>query len=144
MAAYGLLADAMLLLHLALVLFVVSGPLLAVLGQWRGWPLVNGWRFRLLHGLVLLVVIAQAWLGQLCPLTVWESWLREQAGEPGYSSSFIGHWVGRVLFYEAPLWVFALVYSAFGLLVLLVWWRVPLQTRRVQRPPPTSSKAPVV
>lgn len=140
MAAYGLLADAVLLLHAALVLFVVSGPFLGVLGHWRGWPVFNRLGFRLLHGAVLGVVIAQAWLGRLCPLTVWESWLREQAGEAGYRSGFVADWVGRLLFYEAPLWVFAAVYTAFGALVLTVWWRVPL----TQRPPPTSSTAPVV
>lgn len=140
-AAYGLLADAVLLLHAALVLFVLSGPLLCVLGHWRGWPVFNRLGFRLLHGAVLLVVIAQAWLGRLCPLTVWESWLRVRAGQAVYSESFVAHWVGRLLFYEAPMWAFAAVYTAFGLLVLAVWWRVPLPP---QRPPATSSSAPVV
>jgi hypothetical protein len=138
MALYRGLADAVLLLHLAVVLFVVAGPLLAVWGHWRGWRVVNGLRFRLLHGALLGVVIVQAWLGQLCPLTVLESWLRVQGGEAGYGSrSFIGHWVGRLLFYEAPLAVFAAVYTAFGLLVLAVWWWVPLQ----RQPEPDAMRA---
>ncbi len=129
MPTYLLLADGVLLLHLAVVVFVVAGPLLCLLGHRRGWPVVNGLRFRLVHGLLLGFVIAQAWLGQLCPLTVLESWLRVQGGEAGYGSSFIGHWVGRLLFYQAPMWVFALVYTAFGGLVLAVWWRVPLRQK---------------
>ncbi len=141
MLPYRLLADGVLLLHLAVVVFVVTGPLLCLLGHWRGWPFVTGLRFRLVHGALLAFVIGQAWLGQLCPLTVLESWLRVQAGEAAYGSSFIGHWVGRLLFYEAPLWVFALVYTGFGLGVLAVWWRVPLPR---QRPPATSTTAPVV
>jgi hypothetical protein len=44
---------------------------------------------------------------------------------PSYSKSFIEHWVQRVVFYEAPFWVFVLAYTAFGLLVAWAWWRFP-------------------
>jgi polyferredoxin len=70
-------------------------------------------------------IVVQSWLGQVCPLTTLESWLRVQAGSASYQRSFIEHWVQRLLFWEAPSWVFALVYSVFGLVVLLVWWRFP-------------------
>ncbi len=141
MGPYAVLADAVLLLHLAVVVFVVGAPVLSLWGHRRGWPVVNGLRFRVTHGVLLGVVIAQAWLGRLCPLTLLEDWLRVQAGGSGYGTGFIAHWVGRLLFYQAPIWVFAVVYTAFGLLVLGVWWRVPLQR---QRPPATSTIAPVV
>lgn len=127
MAPYRWLADAVLLLHLTVVVFVVAGPLLFVLGHRWGWPLVNTLRFRVAHGLTLGFVIVQAWLGQWCPLTLLENWLREQGGERSYGTGFVEHWVGRVLFYQAPVWVFTAAYTAFGLLVLVVWWRVPLQ-----------------
>jgi hypothetical protein len=61
---------------------------------------------------------------------------RERRRSDG-SRSFIGHWVGRLLFYEAPLAVFAAVYTAFGLLVLAVWWWVPLQ----RQPEPDAMRA---
>lgn len=70
-------------------------------------------------------MIVQSWLGRLCPLTVLESWLREQAGGAAYDRSFVEHWVQRVLFHEAPFWVFTVAYSVFGLLVLAAWWRFP-------------------
>jgi polyferredoxin len=78
------------------------------------------------------VVVVQAWLGELCPLTVLESWLREQAGEAAYAASFIEHWVQRVLYCEAPLWVFTLVYTVFGLLVAAAWWYFPPSRRAPQ------------
>jgi polyferredoxin len=71
------------------------------------------------------VVVLQAWLGELCPLTILESWLRVRAGQHGYPAGFIAHWLHRLLYWEAPLWVFGLAYSAFGALVLLAWWRWP-------------------
>ena len=67
----------------------------------------------------------QAWLGVACPLTTFEMWLRAKANATTYSGSFIEHWLQRVLYYEAPSWVFALGYSLFGLCVLATWWYFP-------------------
>ena len=50
--------------------------------------------------------------------------LRAQAGEAIYSGAFIAHWVESLLYYRAPGWVFALVYTLFGLLVVLSWFLV--------------------
>jgi hypothetical protein len=122
---YQFLADALLLLHFGVVLFVIGGLVLVVAGNMRGWPWVNSFRFRLAHVAAIAVVVAQTWLGKICPLTTLESWLRVQAGSPAYSKSFMEHWVQRILFYEAPLWVFTLAYTAFGLLVLAAWWYFP-------------------
>ncbi len=128
---YTVLADAVLLLHLAVVLFVIGGAVVVVLGNARGWRWVNGRGFRVLHLAMIAVVVVQAWLGRVCPLTTLESWLRVQGGERGYAEqSFVGHWVQSVLFYEAPPWVFVLAYTAFGALVLWGWWRFPPRARR--------------
>lgn len=125
MLPYRLLADAVLLLHFGVVVFVVAGLAAIVVGNLRRWRWVNGLWFRLAHLGAIGVVIVQSWLGRLCPLTVLESWLREQAGGAAYDRSFVEHWVQRVLFHEAPFWVFTVAYSAFGLLVLAAWWRFP-------------------
>jgi hypothetical protein len=122
---YPFLADAVLLLHFAVVVFVVGGLAAVLVGNVRSWHWVNGLGFRIAHLLAIGVVVVQAWLGQRCPLTVLEVWLRERAGGTGYAESFIEHWVHRVLFYEAPFWVFSVIYTVFGLLVLAAWWRFP-------------------
>ncbi len=123
--AYRLLADAVLLLHFLVVLFIVFGLIAVFVGNVRNWLWVNSPVFRIAHVMAMVVVVTQAWLGQLCPLTILESWLREQAGEAAYSASFIEHWVQQVLYYEAPLWVFTLAYSAFALIVVAAWWYFP-------------------
>lgn len=122
---WGLLADAVLVVHTGVVLFVVGGLAAIVAGNLLGWRWVNGRTFRLLHLVTIGVVVLQAWLGELCPLTTLESWLRVRAGQHGYPAGFIAHWLHRLLYWEAPLWVFGLAYSAFGALVLLAWWRWP-------------------
>lgn len=125
-STYQFLADAVLLLHFGVVLFVIGGLVLVVVGNLRGWwPWVNSLWFRLAHVLAIGIVVAQAWLGEVCPLTTLESWLRVKAGSPSYSKSFIEHWVQQLLFYEAPFWVFTLAYTVFGLLVLASWWYFP-------------------
>ena len=126
-----MLANLVLVLHALVVLFVVGGLVLVLAGNAMGWGWVNRWWFRVAHLGAIAYVVGQAWLGVTCPLTTLESWLREQANAPAYGGGFIEHWVGRLLFYEAPAWVFTLVYTSFGLLVAATWWRYP--PRRADR-----------
>lgn len=128
--SWRLLADAVLVLHFGIVLFVVGGLVAIVVGNLRGWRVVNRWWFRAVHLGAIGFVVVQAWLGQTCPLTTLESWLRRRGGEVAYDGGFIEHWLHRAMFFHAPEWVFALGYSAFGVLVLLAWWRWP--PRRVR------------
>jgi len=121
---YGLLADAVLILHFGFILFVVLGQAGILLGAVRQWRWVRNRRFRLCHLLAISVVVSQAWLGRLCPLTELENALRIRSGQPSYEQTFVGYWVGRVIYVELPLWLLALVYSLFGLLVLWSWWRI--------------------
>ena len=122
---YSHFADAVLLIHFAIVLFVVGGLLLIILGNFLRWPWVNRWWFRALHLLAITVVVVESWLGIECPLTTLENWLRMQAGQGVYLGSFIQHWVHGVLFYQAPGWMFALAYTLFALAVVVAWWRWP-------------------
>ena len=130
--AAGWLADLILLLHALIVLFVVLLPPLIWIGGWRGWWLARSGSLRLLHLLTIGFVVLQSWLGQTCPLTLWESALRVQAGGQGYQRGMIEDWVGRCLFYNAPPAVFVLIYSGFAALVIWTWWRWPPRGRSGQ------------
>jgi hypothetical protein len=130
---YRTLADAVLVAHAGVVLFVVGGLLAVVLGGWRGWAWVRGRGFRWAHLAAIAVVVLQAWLGQQCPLTTLESWLRLQAGAAGYGGGFVEHWVARLLYWEAPPWAFTLVYTVFGALVVLAWQTWPPRRRQAAR-----------
>lgn len=137
MPSWQALADAVLLVHFGLVVFVVGGLALVLAGNALRWRWVNNRWFRRTHLATIAVVVLQAWLGRICPLTTLESSLRARAGTAGYETSFIEHWVQRVIFYQAPAWVFALAYTLFGLLVVFVWRRfppVPKQPRTTARP----------
>lgn len=124
-AVAAALADAVLVLHVGIVAFVVLGAVAVPLGARRGWRWVRARRWRLLHVLLMGVVALQAWLGALCPLTVWEQALRRHAGQPAYAGSFIEHWLSRLIFFDAPAWVFVVAYTAFAAFVGALWWAVP-------------------
>ena len=86
----GVLADLLVAAHLAFVLFAFGGGLL-VRSDDRG------------AGAVLHLPTAAwaAWTeftGTICPLTPWEQALRQQAGEAGYTGSFVDHYLVPVLY----------------------------------------------
>ena len=124
-ASTALLADLILTLHVGIVAFVVVGQLLFVIGGILGWLWVREWRIRLAHLALIAFVIVQSWLGVVCPLTLWEQALRQQSGQADYTESFIEHWLSKLIFFSSPAWVFVLVYTLFGALVLLTWWWLP-------------------
>lgn len=126
---YLIAADAVLLLHVLFVAFVVVGLLLIVLGGVLSWRWVRSRTFRVLHLAAIGVVVAQAWVGMICPLTTIEMWLRSRAGDAVYQGSFISHWLESILYYQAPAWVFAVGYTAFGVVVAASWFLVRPRSR---------------
>lgn len=127
----ALFADAILAIHVGIVAFVVLGEIAFLLGGWCGWGFVRWFWLRVVHVALMVLIAAQAWLGQLCVLTVWEQALRERAGEATYRESFIEHWLSRLLYIDAPWWVFIVAYTLFAALVLATWFWVP--PRRANR-----------
>ena len=119
---YGILADAILIVHFAFVAFVVVGFLLILIGLLAKWSWIHNRIFRIAHLAAIAVVVLQAWFGQLCPLTIWENDLRRLAGQSGYTESFIEHWLHQILFYQAEPWVFTTIYTIFGALALVAWY----------------------
>lgn len=116
------LADAVLVLHALIVLFIVGG-LIAI---WAGAALKRGWvrnrAFRVLHLVAIVVVAVLAALDVPCPLTVLEDRLRTGGT---VEQGFIQRWVSLWLYYDFPAWVFAFAYVVFLLIVAITWRRVP-------------------
>ena len=116
---YQFLANVVLLAHVGVALFIIGGLLLTLLGGALHWQWVKNFWFRALHLLGIGYVVMEAWFGIVCPLTTWELWLREKAGQSVYQGDFIAHWMRQIMFYEAPPWVFVVAYSGFAALVVL-------------------------
>jgi len=118
---WSLLADAVLVVHALFVAFVVLGQLAILAGLALRRPWARDFRLRAAHLAAIGIVVLQAWLGVLCPLTILENALRARAGEAGYGDSFIAWWLHRIIFYEAEPWVFTAAYTVFGAMVLATW-----------------------
>ena len=121
----GLWADLILIVHALVVMFVIVGQLAILIGWWQGWSWVRNIWFRLAHLATILIVMLQAWLGRLCPLTIWEQKLRQAAGQLYHDQSFVEYWVAEFLYLELPWWVFVAAYTSFAMLVAWTWWRLP-------------------
>jgi len=85
---YTLTADAIVVLHLAFVIFVVAGGLLVF--RWR--------RVALLHLPAVVWAVLLEFHGWLCPLTPLELKLRASGGQAGYGGGFIEHYILPVLY----------------------------------------------
>jgi hypothetical protein len=88
--AYRAAADAILVSHLAFVLFVVFGALLLL-----RWP-----RLAWLHIPAVVWAAFIEFSGTICPLTPLEVALRQRAGQAGYGGGFIDHYVVSLLYPE--------------------------------------------
>ena len=125
------LADGLVLIHLAFVTFVVLGGLLAFRWRWIPWVQVPcaAWGF--------LIEI----YGWVCPLTPLENRLRQQSGTGGYEGGFVDHYLLPVLY---PDWlhlpvqvVLASLVVVANALIYFLLWRRPWSrtgTSKIRRP----------
>lgn len=123
------LADVILIIHVLFVAFVVLGLVAVYVGYLLNWRWVRNRIFRVTHLCAIGYVVVQSWLGIVCPLTTWEMALRAEVGAGTYSGSFIQYWLHRFLYFTAPEWVFVLIYSLFGSLVVASWFVVRPRSR---------------
>lgn len=123
-----LLADIVLVAHFAFVAFVVGGLAAIWIGAAAGWRWVRNFHFRVVHLAAIAFVAAEALLGVMCPLTVWEDALRGRESEVG----FIARWIHGIMFYELPGWVFTVLYVLFAAIVALTFWMLPPRRRTAQ------------
>jgi hypothetical protein len=118
---YGLLADLVLVTHLAFVGFVVFGGFLVL--RWR--------RLAWIHVPVALWGAAIVLTGFTCPLTPLENRLLRLGGRAGYQGGFIEHYVTAVLYPDGLTRQAQLLLGAAVLaLNLVVYWRVVSIVRR--------------
>jgi hypothetical protein len=85
---YRLLADGVLVVHAAFVLFAVLGGVLLL--RWRGAPWLH------LPAAAWAVLVTAA--GWTCPLTPVENRFRQLGGLAGYEGGFIEHYITSILY----------------------------------------------
>jgi hypothetical protein len=139
-----MLADLIVVFHASYVMCVVLGLVVILVGVVLNWSWVRNFWFRMIHLLMIGIVVFESLAGIPCPLTVWEKQLRTRAGQVSYTGDFLGYWAHRLIFYQAPTWVFTLVYTLFGLAVMAAFVMAPPRLPgRSRVEPGTRPPAPV-
>jgi hypothetical protein len=117
-----LLADAVLVLHLAFVLFVAAGVL--AVARWR--------RLAWLHLPAVAWGVGISLTGTVCPLTPLEQWLRTRAGQQGYAGGFIEHYLLGIVYPEGLTrgLQIGIGIAALGLNLAAYAWFCVLRSRR--------------
>ncbi len=122
---YPLLADLVLIVHRAFVVFVLCGGLLMLRWRWIAW----------LHLPAAVWGAVVEFTGWICPLTPLENWLRAQGGETSYRSDFITQYLLPVL-YPGDLARDLQLLLGTGVVVLnaaVYWWLWRMQVRGASR-----------
>ncbi|HUU81331.1 MAG TPA: DUF2784 domain-containing protein [Acidobacteriota bacterium] len=92
-AAFSVLADLTVLLHLFWIIFLVFGIIFALKRSRWAWLHLGGLVFSLFINL----------LGMYCPLTYLENFLRESGGHTlGYGGSFMSHYLEMIIYPDLP------------------------------------------
>lgn len=109
---YRLLADATVVLHLAFILFVILGGLLVL--RWR--------RLAWVHVPVALWGAGIELIGWVCPLTYLENYFRAKAGQAGYGTGFIEHYLLPLIYPDLlfPGGFPRIGFTVIGIIVLVV------------------------
>jgi hypothetical protein len=88
---FRVLADVVVLLHLAYIVYVLAGALLVRRWGWTVWPHLAA---------VAWGVYVAGW-SRICPLTPLEVSLRLRAGDAGYAGGFVEHYLIPVIYPSA-------------------------------------------
>jgi hypothetical protein len=94
-------ADAIVVVHLAFLVFIPLGGFLA----WRWRALVP------LHVAAVVVGLVSITIGFDCPLTTWEQELRRRGGERAYTNGFVAHYLEGRVYPHGDAWVAQLVFA---------------------------------
>jgi hypothetical protein len=116
-----LLAQAVLVAHLAVIGFNVVGLIAIPLGAALGWAWVRVRWWRALHLASWAVVALQAVLGRACFLTDWQDALNGS----GARDPLVMRWINGVIYWPLPMWAFAAAYLVLFASALALWRIVP-------------------
>ena len=142
---YKVLADLIVVLHFAWILFMLWGFLLTLysvirLYLFRNFSLycsrfMDRWIFRTVHlgGIVFVAVLAG--VGKYCPLTIWEYQLRVRY-DPAltYPGSFIADWIERLVYPSVSPMIIVIPTILIALFTLCAYlYHPPLKIRNLFR-----------
>jgi hypothetical protein len=95
-------ADAIVVVHLAYLVFIPVGGVLAL-----RWP-----RLVVPHLVAVAIGVASITVGFDCPLTTWEQWLRRKGGQRAYTDGFVDHYLTGRVYPHGYAWAVQALFAA--------------------------------
>ena len=135
---YGFLADLVAALHIGYIGYVVLGQAAILIG-WafrRQW--VRNFWFRATHLFAIAFVAFEEIIGMVCPLTDWETSLRELAGQQTRAGTFMGRLFHDLIFLDLPSHYFFWMHVGFAVLVIGTFLLIPPRRPQWMRRRPDS------
>lgn len=119
-----ILADALVLLHLAFIMFVLAGGLGVVYRLWLAW----------LHIPAVVWAVLLEFNGWICPLTPLENHFRRLAGEEGYAGGFVEHYLVPLIYPQSLTEAMQIILGGIVLLVngMVYAWLILRTRNRLQ------------
>lgn len=87
---YQFLADAVLVIHMLFIVFVIGGGFLVLKKRWLAWVQIPA----AIWGILI------EWMGWFCPLTPLENHFRQLAGQSVYDGGFVEHYLLPVIYLD--------------------------------------------
>jgi hypothetical protein len=122
-----IVADALLIVHFAFIVFVVFGGVLLL-----RWP-----RFAWLHVPAVFWAAVVELTGWVCPLTPLENTLRRSGGDPAYAGDFVGHYLGALIYPEGLTRGTQMLLALLVIVVNALFYGVLLFRMRERAAPPS-------
>lgn len=142
---YKILADIIVVMHFAWILFMLLGFILTLCGffstyvlrtsadRWKGF--FDKWLFRILHLFGIVYVSFLAIMGKYCPLTIWENSLRAKYDPTlTYSGSYIVHYIEKLVYLDVNLLAIlipTIFIAIFTLVVFII--KPPTKIKRISK-----------
>lgn len=104
---YRIIADSLILIHFAFILFVVLGGVMILKYRWLVFA----------HVPAVVWAVLLEFRGWYCPLTDWENHYRRLAGQAAYSGGFIEHYLIPLIY---PAQLTETIQILLGILVILI------------------------
>jgi len=127
---FTLAADALVVVHILCVAYIVVGLVMILVGLGRKWNWIRNPWFRITHLIAILIVIYEIIVRANCPLTTWEMRLRGLAGQAVNQTTFMDRLLTFILVADAPRWLVSGLYFTFGLAITLLFVFAPPRWKR--------------
>jgi len=117
----SLIADIVLVIHICVVIFMISGVVLIPIGYKFDWGWIANTQLRIFHTGMMVFITLETLLGITCPLTFIENSLRGIY----QSQSFIQYWIKQIIYWDVPVHFFIILYCIFLGWTFLMWKLFP-------------------